>query len=637
MRRLYSVLLALVACAVMASAEDWNIVINVLEGADRVDAVVGYYRTSESAEKITFINGENKVVIPSGQSLYVTPLNATDIVSFTDRDGDKVSSYGGYYEIYASDNSQPYSPYTLSVADESTYRSKSVNVTMDDCSLVTIARADGTEFKPEENSITIPYNPDMESRLTIKPRSYSGLIYKVTADGADVEKVSSYFYVNLVDNSGDEPVYVENVDITANYPEGLTFNTTITLDGPVGMISTIKINNIEVEDLAACLDSDGFDTNPGDKITIVFDTDHKIDEIYDNDESKYAYGQLTIDGIDRDHKVVIKGHAYEVFEVKFNVTGAEGVKGSLGSTVLELTDGENIKKFSEKNNYITFSARNGYVFTKFTDGETDYLSLDDWTTYGSVYLSVAAGQEYTIEAEKIRRDNQLVIYYDDFSSLEFSYFTTKFKNYDELPDEITPGYNTINFRDEDGYLSVFASGDYDGFYAYKNSSLIEPDYEGAKYFEDYNVADKDVYKVFFINNPGGHTVDFDVAEGVLDGYEVKKDIIIDVDTSAPVKAVGPTRFTISPVSSDTEDLIVKVGEQSVEAVDGVFTFETTADTVVLITKDSSGIGNILPDNNSAVDVYNLQGIRVASPATAADVKALPSGLYIINGSKVLVK
>ncbi len=44
------------------------------------------------------------------------------------------------------------------------------------------------------------------------------------------------------------------------------------------------------------------------------------------------------------------------------------------------------------------------------------------------------------------------------------------------------GYNTVNFRDEDGYFTVYASGSYDGFYAYKNGELLTLSYESAKFF-----------------------------------------------------------------------------------------------------------------------------------------------------------
>ena len=640
MKKFYTLLIALVALNITAFAADWNIVLNVTAGADRVKAVIGASETSDNVKELAI--GENNIVIPEGESLYIIPKNEADIVVFKDSEGDDIEkSYYGYYEIWASSWRDPYSPYTLTVMDENSYRTKNVTVNMDDCSKVTIVRGDGKEFEPESNTISIAYNPENESKLTIKPRTLSGLIYKVSVGGTDIEKSSDRFYVNLVDKTGSEPTYVETIDVAANFPEDMKFKTVITLDGPKEMISYIKVNNVNVADIDACLTAEGFEANPGETIAIGFDSDHKIDEVTDNGDTKYAYSQFTIEQIDRDHNVTIKGHKYATFKVKFNVTGAEGVVGSFGSTKVSFTEGENNIDVSEKNSSITFSEASGWYFEKFTDADnTDYLQTSDYEYDKKIYLSLTEGDEYTIISKKIRRDNQLVIYYDDFSSLELSYFTTKFENYDELPDAIVPGYNTINFRDEDGYFTVFASGSYDGFYAYKNDEKIAAPFDGAKYFEDETVANKDIYKVFFITEPTAHNVTFTVAENALDGYAVTKDILAEVsDFAAPVKAVGKTRFTIAPVARATDGIKVTVADKVIEPADGVYTFETEADTEVKVsTSGQSGIDDILTDAaDGKADVYNLQGICVRRAATAADVKALPAGIYIVNGVKVAVK
>lgn len=635
MKKFYTLLIALVALNITAFAADKEVIINVTAGADRVDVVVGE-EVFNGVTK-TLINGENKITLPEDQYIYVTPKVKSDIIVFKDKDGDDVSmSNGSYYIRYWS----TYSPYTLTVMDESSYRTKFVTVKMDDCSKVSIVRADGKEFKPTLNSVSIPYSPVDESILTIKPRSYDGMIYKVSVNGVDVAKSSDRFKVNLVDDSGSEPVYVENIDVTANFPEGLKFKTVITLDGPKEMISYIKVNDVNVADIDACLTAEGFEANPGETIAIGYNSDYKIEEVTDNNETKYAFSQLTIEQIDRDHNVTIKGHKYANYQVKFNITGAEGVIGSFGSSKPKFVENENLIDVSEKNNKLTVTEASGWYFESFTDkNNTNYLESSDYKYDKAVYLTLNEGDEYTIVAKKIRRDNQLVIYYDDFNSLDLSYFTTKFQHYDELPDAIVTGYNTINFRDEDGYFSVYASGSYEGFHAYKNDEKIELRYETAKYFDDENVANNDVYKVFFVNEPTVHHVTFTVSNNALDGYAVNKDILAEVnDFSAPVKAVGKTRFTIAPVARAADGIKVTVGDKEIEPVEGAYTFETEADTNVKVTTSTpSGIDNILTDANATAEVYNLQGICVRRAATAADVKALPAGIYIVNGAKVAVK
>lgn len=628
MKKFYTLILAALLCCLTAQADGWDIVLNVSKGADKVKAVLGASETSDNIVKI--VDGENKFSIPYYESLYITPLNEDDIVILKDCNGDIIEKSGyGYYEIYASEYRDNNTPYTLSVSDAADYRDKTVTVSMDDCTKVTVIRADGTEFDPAENSIEIPYNSEEEHIFTISPRSYDGMLYKVSAGGKDIEKTGRSFVVDLA-TTGDEGIsYIDEVEVLANYPADLTFNTTITLDGPAEMISYIRINNTNVPDMAACLTGNGFDAKPGDVVAIGFDDNHKIESVVDNGEDKYAYSQYTIDGIDCDHKITIKGHKYATFTAKFNITGAEGFEASLGRTKIPFTDGENNPVFSEKNKYVTFSLVEGYYFSEFTDGTTDYLESSDYKYYGKIYLDMAEGQEYTIVAQKIRRDDSIVLYMDDFSNLEFSYFSVKFENYTPA-EEIKAGYNTLNFRPEDGEFSVYASGSYDGFYAYKNGEAMDL---SARYLEDSSVANGDVYKVFFVNDPGTHEVTFDVTGDALDGYAVKHDLIADTDCSAPVKAAGPTVFTISPVSRADKEIVVKVNDEEIKPVDGVFTFETKADTRVSVTA-MSGIGDVITDTTGNADVYNLQGIRVAS---AADMSSLPAGIYIVNGKKTVIK
>ena len=88
-----------------------------------------------------------------------------------------------------------------------------------------------------------------------------------------------------------------------------------------------------------------------------------------------------------------------------------------------------------------------------------------------------------------------------------------------------------------------------------------------------------------------------------------------------------------------EGFTVKVGDKEIEPVDGVYTFETTADTTVAVKakKSTTGIDDILMNANDPVDVFTIQGIRVLRSASADDIKALSPGFYIINGTKVLIK
>ncbi len=639
MKKFYTLILSLAVCCFTASAADWDIVLNVIEGAERVKAVVGENADDTDVQVIELVNGENKIHIPSYEALYFIPYNESDIVILKDSTGETItkSMWDKYFQIYASGWDSPSDPYSLSVIDENIYRSKSVTVNMDNCSKVTIKRADGKEFKPDQNTISIPYNPEEEADLIIKTRTYSDLIYKVNVGDKEISKLSDgYYLINLTDNTDDSPMYVEQIDVTADFPEGMKFKTTLSLNGPTEMIKYIRINDKDVDNLAACLTDAGFEADPADKIAIGFDGDHKIDELIDNGAKRNAFSQHTIEMIDCDHNIEITGHKYSTFNVKFNTIGADGITAMLGNSRLRLEEGTSIVEFSEKNSYVVFSEAKGYEFETFTDASSkDYLSTSDWNRYRNLYLTLKEGDEYTIVTSEIRRDNQLAIYFSDFSALSFGNFRTYFDKYEELP-QPQNGYNLINFRDEDGSFNVYASGEYSGFYAYKNGEFIEPDYEGAKYFEDANVAHNDVYKVFFMEEPTVYDVTFTVSDNALDGYKVKKDVITDVDYTAPVKAVGNTLFTISPTDSENGSIVVSVGMDIIEPENGVYTFETNTDTNVSVTS-TSGIEAIQADRNTKSDVYNLQGICVGRRMSADKINSLPSGIYIVNGTKTVIR
>ena len=142
MKKFYTLILSLAVCCFTASAADWDIVLNVIEGAERVKAVVGENADDTDVQVIELVNGENKIHIPSYEALYFIPYNESDIVILKDSTGETItkSMWDKYFQIYASGWDSPSDPYSLSVIDENIYRSKSVTVNMDNCSKVTMAK-----------------------------------------------------------------------------------------------------------------------------------------------------------------------------------------------------------------------------------------------------------------------------------------------------------------------------------------------------------------------------------------------------------------------------------------------------------------------------------------------------------------
>lgn len=51
----------------------------------------------------------------------------------------------------------------------------------------------------------------------------------------------------------------------------------------------------------------------------------------------------------------------------------------------------------------------------------------------------------------------------------------------------------------------------------------------------------------------------------------------------------------------------------------------------------TGVENVISDKATTGDIYNMQGICVKRAATTEDLNTLPTGIYIINGKKIVVK
>ena len=89
--------------------------------------------------------------------------------------------------------------------------------------------------------------------------------------------------------------------------------------------------------------------------------------------------------------------------------------------------------------------------------------------------------------------------------------------------------------------------------------------------------------------------------------------VATVDANGQITAVAPGNATIT----------VTYGEIS-------------ADCAVTVEGKQDGINAIPVDKSDTIIVYNLQGIRI-KVSSPDEVKNLPSGVYIINGEKVLIK
>lgn len=81
----------------------------------------------------------------------------------------------------------------------------------------------------------------------------------------------------------------------------------------------------------------------------------------------------------------------------------------------------------------------------------------------------------------------------------------------------------------------------------------------------------------------------------------------------------------SGISNDDEELSIPM-----------MVLENEASSPMRMKKNSTA-GLSLINSNETYDVFNMQGVALLKNATYSEVKALPAGIYVINGKKVAIK
>ena len=57
----------------------------------------------------------------------------------------------------------------------------------------------------------------------------------------------------------------------------------------------------------------------------------------------------------------------------------------------------------------------------------------------------------------------------------------------------------------------------------------------------------------------------------------------------------------------------------------------------LIDGSTTGITNTVYNNSGLADVYTIDGTKRLSKASTDEINALPKGMYIVNGKKIIIK
>ena len=252
------------------------------------------------------------------------------------------------------------------------------------------------------------------------------------------------------------------------------------------------------------------------------------------------------------------------------------------------------------------------------------------------------------------RDRQLTLYLEETDNDVSPSASVVLSSGKAVEKEIAllTGYQEIMFADSDLPLAVInTAGNAKPLSVYVDGTEISYT-EGSGYSFPSQLADNPVVKIFTesqrsvsveyevyvpdyvveITHDRHTVVDHTKRHSVLPGTE----ITFRFSPKAASRAYTPSR-----AAGETPSVLVNDEPLSADA-NGVYTLKVTrqhADTGVHVSlsqgDDSLGIEEIL-DDATAADVYNLAGRRVLRNAFREDIEKLPSGVYIINGRKVLI-
>ena len=589
-----------------------------------------------------------------------------------------------FYEFYGSSLLYGDNNYTVVAFNKAETRSAKCYFTIDAPDKVYFSRYNdfkaGTSnsldyLTPEANVRTeLAFDPDTELPIELRPRDYSGIIYRVTKLNKDnqewevVEPTYSYNYTYQF-----RPADGDEFKVEYNFPDRDLKISFVDNDGNAidpGMIKYVTIDGKRYK--GEVVTKENATVKFGSNMTIYFrDGMYRVQSLSANDQTIYGYGSYNYT-FKKDEDVVFKVNATKaekIWPVKIKVDTPEALVATYDTGVwdfnlIDLTSGEaNFEmedggRFYYHNtpNYVIKSARIVY-----DDPDTEPLDI---TGEFSQQVREALTLEFT--TEKLVRDDRLIVFTDNDEYANNSIFFQKnsdpIKQYNMIEYKPVAGEeaNVLNFNaglDKPVSLEVYDSYyDYDQYkmvyefpFIYLNGVRIECPMDESGYSYDFMaypgldaLKDGDVMKIFKAE-PSTYEVSFKLGEGV----EVK-DVVTDGYTAVESVAEPLTlfqntalSFALPALENERQSYVMTLNDEDVEVpADGKFSYKVDADKafdISIYTEPEDGISNISGDAAANTNVYNLQGILMIRNASKEQISNLPEGLYIVGDKKVIVK
>lgn len=489
-----------------------------------------------------------------------------------------------------------------------------------------------TDLVNGDNTIKFNPNDSQEQYLQIATRD-SSPFYQILVNGVKQSSYSAYSYSVQV---SDQAV-VEVKTLLPDTPAKLTFE--FVNEGTEDFISSISVDEEDI-DLSSIDFNDGLEVKRGAYVKMLFNTEkYKVNGIYVDNESQWSTYSWTNTVLD-DKAFKFDVETYPTYTATINVDKPDFVCIRINSAsygdIFRIQPGKN--DFS----YTGYSAPTLYILPN-NGGEIVSVKangldvkLDDYyNTYG---VDIEEGMTIDIEANGPERDNTAMFWSDIKPADTNTYRIAMGSTNNELGYTFYPidtdinyigGYHTFNFTDSENPFRVV----YSASYGYTLDPKIFLNNEEVSLTENgyiIQASQGDVVKVFiYKDSPATCAISFDVPAEIANDITVTSDRVRnEAAYTTGVNVLEGAEITIASSENANIKGVTVDGTAIDPNDDGSYTFAASANHNVVINAES-GIIAIEGDNASS-EIYNLQGIRVGS-----DLNALPAGIYIVNGKKIL--
>ncbi len=580
----------------------------------------------------TFTATDNKIIVPATAKYSTLTISIADgktgeysIRRATADDGSVYTPSYGKISIYTPALTEDRT-ITVETVNLNEARTATMNVNVDGSpSAVRMYRSDNTEVALVQESTAVKFDPENEASFRIEPAVYGKNLYKVELNGEPVAAQGNTYYITATDGC--------TLDIATDYPDidvPVSFN--FSAEGIESVVRSVSVNNIN----AYNWNEPGYTVKLGSTLNVTFNTsDYSDVNITLNGEyvSPYGFSRTITEETPLNFEIsAVKAQPYYV---TFITDTPEYLKvyngyGYNEDELLTLTGEETVLEIPKSNNYITVKPAEGYMILELVDGNGNDLSIG-YSNY------ISGDMEIYAVAAPIERNLSFTFYLQpgewNYRSLVLSQ-----SNYDlrkaYTDADLPVGYSTIAFGDFD--LPIALSG-WPTPVIYRNDEEVELNYGSLP-----ETADGDVIKMY-LTAPESYGVTYNIDENV--NIEVRHDHTTLIAEPSTHTVLQGTEIVItalndeSPVARVAETTgapVVTVNEETVAPdAEGRYVFAVNADSAIkVVPGETVGIGSIdAAGTNPDAPVFNLQGIRVGK---ASGLRALPAGIYIVNGVKVRI-